>query len=94
MVYLSKLPTIVEPKTGLLQFLFETSRIPNDRAVLIDALDTSRSYTFPQLKSKILLFAAGLQDVCNFKKGDVLALYTPNQVSEKKTSRNGNLVFF
>ncbi|KAG2191273.1 hypothetical protein INT47_003064 [Mucor saturninus] len=78
MVYLSKLPNIVEPKTGLLQFLFG-SDIPNDRALLIDALDTSRSLTFAQIKKKVLQFGAGLQDVCDFRKGDVMALYSPNE---------------
>ncbi|KAI7890282.1 uncharacterized protein EV154DRAFT_603277 [Mucor mucedo] len=78
MVYLSKLPNIVEPKTGLLQFLFG-SDIPNDRALLIDALDTSRSLTFAQIKKKVLQFGAGLQDICDFRKGDVMALYSPNE---------------
>lgn len=84
MVYLSKLPNIIEPKTGLLQFLFENERIPKDRALLIDALDTSRSLTFSEIKNKVLQFGAGLQDVCDFKKGDVLALYSPNEVHKNK----------
>lgn len=79
MVYLSKLPNIVEPKTGLLQFLFN-SNVPNDRALLIDALNPSRSLTFAQIKQKVLQFGAGLQDVCGFQKGDVMALYSPNEV--------------
>lgn len=84
MVYSSKLPNIVEPRTGLLQFLF-SSKVPQDRPLLIDALDTSRSLTFSQLKKNVLQFGAGLQDVCGFQKGDILALYSPNTVKFEKS---------
>lgn len=81
MVYTSKIPSIDEPKSGIFQFLFENKfKIPEDRPLLIDALEPSRFLTFAQIKKKSLQFGAGLQDVCGFMKGDVLAIYAPNQV--------------
>lgn len=81
MVYKSKIPAVNEPTIGFLQFLFENEfKISQDKPLLIDALDTTRFLTFPQIKKLTLQFGAGLQDVCHFKKGDVLAIYAPNQV--------------
>lgn len=80
MVYRSKLPDIEEPKTGIIQFIFSNkNKTPEDKPLLIDALD-NRFITYAQLKDYVLRFGAGLQDVCDFKSDDVLALYAPNQV--------------
>lgn len=81
MVYKSKIPNVNEPTTGLLQFMFENIyNVSQDKPLLIDALDTTRFLTFSQIKTLILQFGAGLQDICNFKAGDVLAIYAPNRV--------------
>lgn len=40
--------------------------------------DTSRSYTFAQVRSTAIEFGKGLKAVWEWKKNDVLALYTPN----------------
>lgn len=80
MVFTSKLPAIDVPKTGIIQFVFANkNKTPEDRPLLIDALD-NRFITYGQLKDLVLRFGAGLQDVCDFKTDDVLALYAPNQV--------------
>ncbi|KAI7869822.1 uncharacterized protein EV154DRAFT_474357 [Mucor mucedo] len=80
MVLISKIPTIDEPETGIVQFLFANKyKIPENRPLLIDALDTNRFLTFAQIKKLTLQFAAGLQDICEFGKGDVLAIFSPNQ---------------
>ncbi|KAG2234664.1 hypothetical protein INT48_005816 [Thamnidium elegans] len=80
MVFKSKLPSFVEPTTGLYQFLFPNpSNIPDERPMLFDALNPSKFLTYSQLKNYSLRFAAGLQDVCDFKDGDVLALYASSQ---------------
>lgn len=42
--------------------------------------DTKRSYTFAQLKSTAITFAHGLKAGWEWKKGDVLAMFTPNCV--------------
>ncbi|CAO3703640.1 unnamed protein product [Rhizopus stolonifer] len=80
MVYLPKFPPIDEPKMGIIQYLFSSEfNVPDNKTILIDGLYTDRCLTYQQLKDSIFKFAAGLQDVCNFKTDDVLALYAPNQ---------------
>ena len=45
----------------------------------VDAL-TGRSYTFAQVKEVATTFAHGLRSVWDWKKNDVLALFTPNSI--------------
>jgi 4-coumarate--CoA ligase len=40
--------------------------------------DTNRSYTYAQVRSTALDFGKGLKALWDWKKGDVLALFTPN----------------
>lgn len=47
-------------------------------AVIYVDPDTNRSYTYGQVRSTALDFGKGLRAVWEWKKGDVLALYTPN----------------
>ncbi|KAI8084129.1 uncharacterized protein B0P05DRAFT_536257 [Gilbertella persicaria] len=80
MVIQSTLPPIQVPEIGIIQFLFKnTNNTPEDRPLLIDAL-TGESLTFGQIKDRILQFAATLQDRFQFKKGDVVAVFSPNQM--------------
>lgn len=81
MVIQSILPPITIPEIGILQLLFKnTHKTPENRKLLIDAF-TGESLTFGQLKDNILRFGASLQDKFNFQKGDVVAIYAPNQVN-------------
>lgn len=85
MVYKSILLPVDEPQTGIVQYFFaNVYNIPDDKPLLIDALDTSRYITFKQFKNLLLRFAAGLQDVCEFTSNDVLAIYAPNEVNKKR----------
>ncbi|CEP16256.1 hypothetical protein [Parasitella parasitica] len=81
MVIHSPLPDIKIPETGIIQFLFDNNPhyIPQNRKVLIDAF-TGESLTYGKLKDNILRFAATLQDKFDFKHGDVVAIYSPNQI--------------
>ncbi|GAA5795887.1 hypothetical protein HPULCUR_001249 [Helicostylum pulchrum] len=80
MVIQSRLPPITMPDTGLLQFIFKnTHKTPHDRKIYIDAF-TGESLTYSQLKDSILRFAATLQDKFNFKRNDVVAICSPNQM--------------
>ncbi|KAI8646262.1 hypothetical protein BD408DRAFT_410456 [Parasitella parasitica] len=81
MVIHSPLPDIKVPETGILQFLFKDNphHIPQDRKILIDAL-SGESLTYGKLKDDIFRFAATLQDKFGFERGDVVAIYSPNQV--------------
>lgn len=42
--------------------------------------ETKRSYTFAQVKKTAIEFGKGLKALWEWKKGDVLALYTPNSI--------------
>lgn len=80
MVFTSFIPAVEEPQCNIVQFLFENRlKIPENRKILIDVA-TGASLTLAQLKDLSLRFAAGLQDVCNFKRNDVVLLFAPNQV--------------
>ncbi|KAI9272042.1 hypothetical protein EDC94DRAFT_595236 [Helicostylum pulchrum] len=76
----SLLPPITIPEIGLIEFLFKnTHNTPEDRKLFIDAF-TGESLTYGKLKDNVLRFAATLQDKFNFKRGDVVAIYSPNQM--------------
>jgi long-subunit acyl-CoA synthetase (AMP-forming) len=95
MVYKSKCPDVVEAGTGIIQFIFSNkNNVPEDKKILIDALNLDNYLTYAQLKDNVLKLAGGLQDICGFQQDDVLALYSHNQVSQsqKKKSRLNALV--
>ena len=53
-----------------------------DRAALVIYVDanTSRSYTHAQVRSTAEDFGKGLKSAWEWKKGDVLGLFTPNTI--------------
>ncbi|KAF2740343.1 4-coumarate-CoA ligase-like protein [Polyplosphaeria fusca] len=75
----SKYPSIPIPDIDLWAFLFERKdkSFPDDKVIYFDPY-TSRSYTYAQVKSTAIEFGKGLKALWDWKKGDVLALYTPN----------------
>ncbi|KAG8626797.1 hypothetical protein KVT40_005742 [Elsinoe batatas] len=72
-------PLIDIPNVSLWDFLFERKdqQFPDDKVIFKDAY-TQRSYTAAQVKSTAIDFAKGLKATYEWRKGDVLALYTPN----------------
>ncbi|PWY73698.1 acetyl-CoA synthetase-like protein, partial [Aspergillus heteromorphus CBS 117.55] len=48
--------------------------------VIYQDADTQRSLTFQQIKDGALSFGQGLKAIFDWKKGDVLALFTPNSI--------------
>lgn len=94
MVFKSKFPPIIESNDDILEALFSSSAERDrkeDKPAFVDVL-TGDSITFRQLKDSILHFGAGLQDACQFKKGDVLALYSPNTVCAiAETNKSTNI---
>ena len=48
--------------------------------VIYQDADSDRSYTYAQVKSTAIDFGTGLKSVWEWKKGDVIALFTPNCV--------------
>lgn len=47
---------------------------------ILTCADTGRSYSWANLRSASIEFGRGLQAVWEWKKGDVLAFYTPNSI--------------
>lgn len=72
-------PKLDIPDTDLWGFLFERNDrpFPDDKIIYRDA-DTARAYTYTQVKSTAIDFGKGLKSVWEWRKGDVLALFTPN----------------
>lgn len=80
-IYTSPRPPISfpsDPNVSLLSFLFRNIRSYPDRPALIDA-DSNQTLTFPQLKSTVASFAAGLSKL-GIKRGDVVLIFAPNSV--------------
>ncbi|KAL9076836.1 MAG: hypothetical protein Q9161_000821 [Pseudevernia consocians] len=72
-------PKLDIPSTDLWGFLFERNdrQYPDDKIIYKDA-DTGRAYTYAQVKSTAIEFGKGLKAAWEWRKGDVLALFTPN----------------
>ncbi|KAH8698307.1 putative phenylacetyl-CoA ligase [Talaromyces proteolyticus] len=77
----SSYPDIDVPNVDVWSFMFERKDrpFPDDKVMLVDS-DTKRSYTFAQLRDTALTFAHGIKATWNWKKGDVLAIFSPNSI--------------
>ncbi|PYH63316.1 acyl--CoA ligase [Aspergillus vadensis CBS 113365] len=77
----SRYPPVDIPDLDIWSFLFERKDkpFPDDKVIYQDA-DTQRSYTYQQVKDAALTFGKGLKATFDWKKGDVLALFTPNSI--------------
>ncbi|KAJ5087403.1 hypothetical protein N7456_011019 [Penicillium angulare] len=77
----SNYPPIDIPNDDLWNFLFERKDrpFPDDKILYQDA-DTKRYHTYKTLKDASLEFGKGLKATYDWKKGDVLALFTPNSI--------------
>ncbi|EED21683.1 phenylacetyl-CoA ligase, putative [Talaromyces stipitatus ATCC 10500] len=77
----SPYPDFEIPDVDIWSFLFERKdrAFPDDKNLFVDA-DTQRSYTFAQLRETALSFGHGLKATWDWKKGDVLAIFSPNCV--------------
>ncbi|KAG8525246.1 uncharacterized protein KY384_008890 [Bacidia gigantensis] len=75
----SPYPPIDVPNVDIWSILFENQNrpYPDDKPIYIDA-NTSRTYTYAQVRSTAIDFGKGLRSAWEWRKGDVLALFTPN----------------
>lgn len=75
----SYLPPIEFPNTDIWGFLFERKDkpYPDDKVIFRDPY-TNRSYTFAQVRDTAVEFGKGLKSVYEWRRGHVLALFTPN----------------
>jgi len=76
MIFRSPLPEVEIPEATLTEFVFSRASEHADRPALIDGL-SGRSMTYAQLRAAVRAAAAGLARR-GLRKGDVLALYSPN----------------
>jgi 4-coumarate--CoA ligase len=84
MVITSPYPKIEIPQVDIPTLLFETERpekfrYPRDRALFIDAL-TQRSLSLNELHELARRFGRGLREQWNWQRGDVLCVFSVNQV--------------
>ncbi|CAG8611492.1 14525_t:CDS:10 [Dentiscutata erythropus] len=80
MIFKSSYPDLKIPQDGVYQYVTSNpNKIPDDKVIYVDGI-TGKGYTFGEFKHESKKFAAGLQDVLGFKRGDVLAIFSPNQV--------------
>ncbi|RIA89004.1 hypothetical protein C1645_799648 [Glomus cerebriforme] len=80
MIFKSSFPDIEIPKIGVYQFITSNPyKINDDKAIFIDGT-TDKKLTFGQLKSNSKKLAAGLKNKVGFKRGDVLAMFSPNHI--------------
>ncbi|OCT46576.1 putative 4-coumarate--CoA ligase 1 [Cladophialophora carrionii] len=78
----SDFPDVELAVTDIWSFLFNRKdREYPDSHVIFQSADTlSRQYTFAQLRQSSVDFAKGLKAVYEFRKGDVLGLFVPNDI--------------
>ncbi|CAG8671985.1 34272_t:CDS:2, partial [Racocetra persica] len=80
MIFKSKCPDIKIPQVGIYQYVTSNpNKISDDKIIYLDGI-TGKRYTFGKFKHESKKFAAGLQDKLEFKRGDVLAVFSHNQV--------------
>jgi acyl-CoA synthetase (AMP-forming)/AMP-acid ligase II len=76
MIFISPHPTVTIPKVSLTDFVLQRAADLGDKAAIIEG-QSGRVITYAQLEPLIRRLASGLAAL-GFKKGDVLAIYSPN----------------
>ncbi|GBC09291.1 hypothetical protein RclHR1_08740011 [Rhizophagus clarus] len=80
MIFRSKFPDVDLKKIGIYQFITSNPYgIDDDKAIFIDGI-TDKKLTFGQLKANSKKLAFGLINKIGFKRGNVLAIYSPNHI--------------
>jgi acyl-coenzyme A synthetase/AMP-(fatty) acid ligase len=82
MIFRSEEPYTPVPEASVYDLLFEgDTKIDPKKPCYISAEDPSQIITYAELKQLILKLVVGLkQAVPDFTKGDVVAIYSPNNV--------------
>lgn len=75
----SILPSFEVPKEDIFDFIFNRPNKPfsDDKVILRDP-DTGRTYTFAGTKNAAIEFGKGLKGAWEWRKGDVLCIFSPN----------------
>ncbi|KAG2237941.1 hypothetical protein INT48_002502 [Thamnidium elegans] len=82
MLFTSKYPSRAIPNLTVYEYLFENNpNIKDQTKSFVDSDDPSQAITYAELKNMILKLGAGLKKKFpDFKQGDVVALYSPNNI--------------
>ncbi|KAJ5112566.1 hypothetical protein N7532_000611 [Penicillium argentinense] len=75
-------PDINIPDVDLWGLMFENEReekFPVDKTIYRDAI-TNRQYTYSGLRDAAIAFGQGLRSAWDWKKGDIITLFTPNSI--------------
>ncbi|KAI5795113.1 hypothetical protein EDC01DRAFT_654116 [Geopyxis carbonaria] len=77
----SKLTPISPPTQDLYSFIFdqENRAFPDDKVIYIDG-KTDRSLNFGEIRDQAKAFGIGLKSMWGWKKGDVLCVFSTNQI--------------
>ncbi|KIW15603.1 hypothetical protein PV08_05651 [Exophiala spinifera] len=76
----SSYPDIQIPQADLWGLMFEQPRDFPDTQVIYRSVDSSRQYTWADVKEAATAFGGGLRNLWDWQKGDVLNIYAPNDV--------------
>ncbi|KAK5083545.1 hypothetical protein LTR05_006048 [Lithohypha guttulata] len=71
------------PDLDMWAFMFnnpEPRKFPDSQVIYRSATNTSRAYTFSDVRSLATSFGEGLQNLWDWQKGEVLAIYAPNDI--------------
>ena len=80
MIFKPSHPGIEIPEIGIYRFITSNPNGINDeKAIFIDGT-TGKKLTYGEFKTNTKKFAAGLINKVGFKRGDVLAIFSPNHV--------------
>ena len=78
----SRFPVLDLPEVDIYSFLFHRQNrpYPANNIIYQDADDSTRKYTYTDAATLSLQFGQALQSQYSIHKGDVIALFTPNDV--------------
>ncbi|KAL8857691.1 MAG: hypothetical protein Q9178_005726 [Gyalolechia marmorata] len=77
----STYPPVEIPPVDIWGLIFERNdrSFTDDKVIYLDP-ETRRSYTYGQVRNTAIEFGKGLKSIWEWRKGDVLALFTPNSI--------------
>ncbi|KAI8938846.1 hypothetical protein NX059_004708 [Plenodomus lindquistii] len=78
----SPFPDVEIPDVDLWALMFDRKDrdFSDDKVIYRSATDANRNYTFAQVESLATTFGEGLQNLWDWQRTDVLALYAPNDI--------------
>ena len=78
----SPFPDVHIPETDLWGLIFDRKDrgFPDNKVLYRSATNSSRAYTFADVKTHATAFGEGLCNLWDWQRGDVLALYAPNDI--------------